>query len=111
MVELYSNDYVPVCDSTLANFTGNVLAGGGPQTLTPGAWVGSFVECQWSFTYSIPTWNFAAYAGGATIYGYVIYDSTGAGTSLWSERFLTPFAVPAAGGSLTLQVTYTDKQC
>jgi hypothetical protein len=105
-VKLYTNVVTPAVTSVDADFTGCVLTGGAAQNLTGPSWVVVTTSGTSVATYPVLTWTFAAYAGGTTIYGYEVRDTT-SGKSLWGENFATPFAVPAAGGALALTLTDT----
>jgi hypothetical protein len=111
---------VPITDNvsftnadTYASHTPNILTGGGALTFSGAAWsFGTPSGAQIVTTAPAATWTFAPYAGGTTIYGWMMYYDTGASNILrCGDLLATPFAVPAAGGSLTINVTDTHKQC
>jgi hypothetical protein len=105
---LYVNNYTPLVTSTAGNFTECTLTGYAALTLTPGSWSGSTSSGLATYTYPTITFTFSPYAGGTTIYGY--YVTIPGVTAVLAELFSTPYAVPAGGGSLTLDVTYEDQK-
>lgn len=97
---LYSNNYVPLATSTLANFTQASFTGYSPVELTRATWqapvmVGNKALIQYDTTPQ--TWT--ATAGFQTIYGYVIFQGV-TNTGIIAERFATPIDLtlyPVAG--------------
>lgn len=110
---------VPITDNTpfaladiYSSHTPTSLVGGSPVELLASNWTGSTVAAFSTYTYPPVTWIFDPYVGSTTIYGYMVYR-VGAITNdlIWGEMLPTPFAVPNAGGSLTLRLTYNHAQC
>jgi len=107
-VKLYVNDFTPDNTSLSGQFQECTLPGYATIGLTPANWTISATGGMATATYPTLTWNFTNNAGGVTVYGYYVID-TKTGTCHFSERFATPFAVPAAGGALTLQLNFYDQ--
>ena len=107
-IRLYDNDYTPDATSEAADFDETALAGYSNITIDPNDWAGSAIGGVASYVLPTQTFTFSAYAGGTTIYGYFI---TIPGVfAVLAERFATPYPVPAAGGELTLDITYEDEK-
>lgn len=87
---LYSNNFVPLETSVLADFTQATFTGYSPVELTRATWqapvmVGNKALIQYD---TVPqTWT--ATAGFQTIYGYVIFQGV-TNTGIIAERFATP---------------------
>lgn len=107
---LFTNNHTPVAADVLATFTACVLTGYADATMTASGWTGS--SSGGVATYSFPsiTFNFAAYGGGTTIYGFIAYDNAG-GKALWGFLLDTAYVVPVGGGSLTVALTFQDHAC
>jgi hypothetical protein len=108
-LHLYTNDYTPVVTDTAEDYTECELTGYDSITLTPDDWTGSTTDGLSTYTYPSQSWTFSSYAGGTTIYG--AYLTNGAGVAVAAALLDTAFAVPAAGGTLNLSLTDTNKQC
>lgn len=109
-LRLFTNNHTPVATDTLATFTQCTLAGYADVGVAPLTWTGSSAGGVATYTYPTITFTFSAYAGGTTIYGAVLYDST-SGKALFAFLLDTPYAVPAGGGTLSVALTWTDHQC
>ena len=109
-LRMFSNNVNPAASDTLGTYTANGLAGGADVAITPANWVGSSAGGVATYTYPNITFTFAAYAGGTTIYGGVYFDNT-SGKALFAFTLDTPYAVPAAGGTLTVAMTFSDHKC
>jgi hypothetical protein len=105
-VRLFTNNHTPGPTDTAASYTECALSGYANVTLTPGSWSGSSSAGTATYTYPTLTFTFSAYAGGTTVYGY--YVTIPGVTGVLAELFSVPYAVPAGGGSLTLDITYQD---
>lgn len=105
-VRLYVNNLTPGPTNVASDFTECTLSGYAAQTLTPGSWSGSSSGGQATYTYPTLTFSFSPYGGGITIYGYLLTIPGVIG--VLAEKFSTPYAVPAGGGSLTIDTTYVD---
>ncbi len=108
-LRLYTNNRTPVVTDTAANYTECALAGYAAVDLLPANWSEVTAGGVCTASYPAVTFTFNAYAGGTTIYGAYLTD--GAGTVLAAGLLDVAFAVPPAGGSLTLTVSDTQKQC
>lgn len=98
-LELYTNNHTPVVGDTLAAYTLCTLSGYAPLTLTPGSWVVGASGGIGTALYPASTFDFDAYAGGTTIYGYVIVAD---GELAAAELYGVPFPVDAGGDALTV---------
>lgn len=105
-VRLFVNNITPGPTDTASSYTECTLSGYSNVTLTPGSWSGSSALGVATYTYPTLTFTFSPYAGGTTIYGYFVTIPGVIG--ILAERFSTPYAVPAGGGSLTIDTTYQD---
>jgi hypothetical protein len=106
-LRLYTNNHAPAVGDHFAAFTESVLAGYASVDLAPGDWTVTTTAGLSSATHAGITFSFSAYAGGTTIYGYVL--TYGATTAVLAELLGTPYAVPAGGGSLTVTPTYQER--
>jgi len=95
---------------TISNHTECSLSGYIPRVY---AWS----DIAFSVASGVVTWTlspfvntFAAYAGGTTIYGYIVKNELN-GKLIWGELLPAPYVVPAGGGSLTLNIVRTSGQC
>ena len=107
-VRLYTNNITPAVTDTAASYTECALAGYANVTLTPANWAGGTAGGISSYAYPTLTFTFSAYAGGTTIYGYFVTIPGVIG--VLAELFSVPYVVPPGGGSLTVDVTYTDRK-
>lgn len=107
-VRLYDNNFTPTVTSVAADFDETTLTGYSNVTLDPGDWSGGVASGIASYTQPTLTFTFSPYAGGTTIYGYFVTVPGVIG--ILAERFTTPYAVPSAGGELTLDITYEDQK-
>lgn len=105
---LYVNNHTPAVTDSASDYTECTLSGYSNLTLTPGSWTGSTTAGLATYTYPTITFTFSAYAGGVTIYGYFVTIPGVVG--VLAELFSTPYAVPAGGGTLTLDITYLDRK-
>lgn len=109
-IRLFTNNHTPAVGDALAAFTQCTLPGYADATITPSSWTGSSTGGTSTYTYPNVTFTFTANSGGTTIYGVVVYDAT-AGKGTYAFLLDTAYAVPAAGGSLTVALTWQDHQC
>lgn len=108
-VRLYTNNHAPVVTDHASAFTECVLSGYALATTVAASWTGSTSAGVATYTYPTITFTFSPYAGGTTIYGAFVADGSG---TCWLAALLdTPFAVPAGGGALTLDLTDVKQQC
>lgn len=105
-VHLYTNNHTPAVTDTVANYTETTLSGYAAATLAPASWTGSSSAGTATYNYIALTFNFTAYGGGTTIYG--VYITFSDGTLCCAGLLDTAFAVPQAGGSLTLNLQATE---
>lgn len=105
---LYVNDYDPTCEDTPGDYVECTLAGYAPVFLTPSQWSCLLSSCIETCTYAVITVNFNA--GGQTIYGHYVQDDNDSDL-MWAELWLTPFVVPAGGGSIQITLQWQDQQC
>ena len=109
-LRLFSNNPTITAASTLSSFTANGLTGGADASIIPSSWSVSSSGGVASATYPTVTFTFAAYAGGTTIYGGVVYNSNSS-KGYYAWLLDTAFAVPAGGGTLTIALAFSDHQC
>jgi hypothetical protein len=109
-VDLFTNVLVPNCLTDLSAYDICDLPGYSTFALNGNSWsiVGQPNECIAEYQYPQITYNFDAYAGGVTIFGYVVSDGTNV---LYSELFPAPYPIPPAGGELPLVLLFTAEQC
>jgi hypothetical protein len=107
-IRLYVNSLTPSPTNVLADFTQCTLAGYSDQQFDP------------DYTFPIPTTTggkavatpapvfltLGPYAGGVTIYGYVVFDDF-TGKAIWAEAIAVPIVVPPAGLFIGVQPTLT----
>lgn len=108
-VRLYTNNHAPAVTDSAAAFTECVLSGYALVTTTPASWTGSVSAGVATYNYPAITFTFSAYAGGTTIYG--VFVAPGDGTCWLAGLLDTAFAVPAAGGSVTVTLQDAKQQC
>lgn len=107
-VQLFVNALVVSVGTVAGDFVECALGGYARVPIAPMSWTTVSAGGVFSGTYPLITFNFNAYAGGVTIYGwYAINPATG--RSAVCETFLTPYGVPASGGSMTLAPEYFDQ--
>ena len=104
VIKLYTNDYTPVEDDLVGNYT--EISGGGYSSIT-------FTPANWTIvpgdpstaTYPQVTWTFTGSAG--LVYGYYIVRATG-GELLWAERFSNgPYNMQNNGDQIAFTPTIT----
>lgn len=105
---LFTNNVTPAVTDTAGTYTECVLTGYAAVDHVPASWTGSASGGVATYTHTTLTFTFSAYAGGTTIYGY--YLSVPGPIGVLAELLSVPYAVPAGGGSLTIDVTYLDRK-
>jgi hypothetical protein len=98
-LDLYVNNHTPGATDTLATYTLCTLTGYAQLAFTPASWAFNASGGQANGLYPNNTFTFSAYAGGTTIYGYVV---SVAGVAIGAELYGTPYSVPSGGGALTV---------
>lgn len=107
-IRLFTNNVSPSPTNVLADFTQCALSGYSDQQFDP------------DYTFPTPTTSggkavatpapvfltLAPYAGGTTIYGYVVFDDF-TGKAVWAEALSVPIVVPPAGLFIGVQPTVT----
>lgn len=107
---LYTNDFTPGPPTTWGDVVECVLPGYARQALVPGNWILAVAGGLVTSTYPTLTFTFAPNPGGRTIYGFMIVNTAGGlSRTAWGERFAVPYPVPAAGGTLTLDLSDYDQ--
>ena len=96
---------------TYATHTPTTLTGGAEVDLVGANWTGGVASGIATYAYPAITWTFAPYAGGTTLYGYIVYRKTPGNILIYGEQFATPYAVPSGGGILILSLVYQHEQC
>jgi len=107
-LRLFTNNFTPLTTSVWADFTECSLGGYAAYTITPADWTGSTVAGLATYTLPTVTFTLNPYAGGTTIYGYVL--TIPGVTAVLAELFGTPFAVPAGGALVNITPTYEDQK-
>jgi len=104
ILELYTNVVSPAVTDVLSDYDLCALSGYAPLTLTPGDWTTGATGGVATATFPPHTFEFDAYAGGVTIFGFCITDGV---MLLASGSYASPYEFPAIGGELTVapQVT------
>lgn len=87
LIHLYTNNYTPVKDSELADFTEAAYTGYSPVALARSSWsspetVGGYAQC----VYGTAPLEFAPESGTDTVYGYFVTDADET-VCLWAEGF------------------------
>lgn len=107
-VRLFTNNFLVSVASVAGDFVECALAPYASVLLVPSNWSTSAAAGVFQGTYPTISWTFNSYAGGVTIYGWYATDDA-TGRSLVAETFVAPYAVPAAGGALTLAPEFFDQ--
>lgn len=109
-VHLFVNFHLPVDDDTVGQYTECTWPGYSPFELNPFEWVFETPRgavAVWA--YPLLTWVFDAAVGPQqTAFGYYVEQN---GVLLYAEAFTAPFPIPAAGGTIPIQLFFTDEQC
>jgi len=107
---LYTNDVTPGPVTVWGDLIECVLPNYVRQPLVPATWTLGVAGGLVTSTYPTLTFTFGANAGGTTIYGFMVANTAGGLTRTgWGERFAVPYAVPAAGGTLVLDLSDYDQ--
>lgn len=87
-IRLFSNDYTPVQDSVIGDFTQASYSGYAQQDLDPALW-GDPIEVSGiaRAAYDGGVFEFLSTSGTQDVYGYYVTDTSG-GVALWGERFV-----------------------
>lgn len=104
-LRLLQNDYTPVPDSALANFTEATFPGYAEVDLA-GEW-GALTEDangKWSITANPQTFTRSGVGADNVIYGFYVLDAT---EVMFAERFATPVIVNATALPFRLTIKYT----
>lgn len=107
-LRLFKNNYTPVAGSVLADFTEVTVAGYAAVTLTGSSWTVAVSSSVATATYPAVTFTFTG--TGETVYGYYVVDN-GTAKVLWAEKLGTAYAIPGAGGSVTITPSVSDLNC
>ena len=109
-VMLFTSDVTISFNTVPADLVECALPGYVRHALSPGGWTLSVASGLVTSLYPTLSWSFAANAGGVTIFGFMVMNtSQGADRTSWGERWATPYPVPAAGGTLTLDLSDYDQ--
>lgn len=104
---LFVNNYTPVANMNVADFTKPTWALYADHTLLRNAWnPAGFGTGKGQTTYGLAPESWVVGAPGDTVYGYGI-QSLASGLMLWAERFAVPRIMPA-GDTLFVQPQFTD---
>lgn len=105
-VDLYTNDVTPSHTNVYSDFTLGSWTGYAQGTLT--GWVPAVISADFHGTTTCTSVSFTNLsASPVTVYGYVCKGNT-SGIGLMASRFDgAPVTIPA-GGSLIVQITFTD---
>ncbi len=105
VARLFTNNVVPAVTDTLASYTGCTLAGYADVPLPGLTWTGGAAGGEDDAAADPVFQIIAPYAGGVTIYGYVIFENTGPAVGVWADVFPAPFAVPAGGAVIAISLS------
>jgi hypothetical protein len=109
-VRLFVNLRSPLPQDNLALYTQCSWPGYSDFTLNFLEWVAAPTNTGSPWSYPLITFNFdASNQPQQTVFGYVVYSVTG--LLLYAEAFSAPFPIPPAGGSIPLQLFWSDQQC
>jgi len=106
-VRLYTNVHTPGVTDTAGSYTECTLVGYAAVATVPANWAGSTSGGLATYVQTTLTFTFAPYAGGVTIQGY--YVTIPGPIGVLAALLSVPYAVPAGGGTLTLDITYQDQ--
>lgn len=104
-LKLFTNDYTPVHDDVVADYTEmGAVQGYTEKTLTTAGWnaatagtgVGTSLSNKAQITYPQQQWTFDGTGGSVTVYGYFITDD-GETVLLGAERFTSSQLVSSSG--------------
>lgn len=99
VMHLYTNNYTPNENATLATLAEASQSGYAPITLVGSNWTTTLVTGSSTAVYSEQTFSFTT---GVNVYGYFVTDTTGT-KLLWLERFSgAPFTLPSGGGTIAI---------
>ncbi len=100
-LKLFTNDYTPVEESVVADFTECVAAGYAAITLTGTDWT---IETATGVTTAEQPQKTFTLTGASIDYGYYITNNDGSQV-LWAERFSdAPHTLPSGGGTEKITV-------
>lgn len=110
-LHLFAAPWNFACDTVLANLTECTAPGYLPVALSAGGWNGGTAECISAFAYSAVPFVFTGPGvPGEIIYGHWIGDAL-SGDVLWGQSWTVPYTIPAAGGTIYLAPSWSDRQC
>lgn len=105
-LHLYKNDYTPVDDSELADFTEADFEGYASEALTN--WVAAVTDANGrAFTHA-DSLTFTKGTGGVsnTVYGYYVVNASNS-ELVWAERFLAGIVMDTDGKTFTILPIFT----
>jgi len=96
---LYTNNVTPVTGSVFSDFTLCTATGYSDQTLTAGNW--TFTDDTSDSYATQPTQTFT-FTSSTTVYGYIIYNSSG--NQYWCGELFSdgPYTFGSTGGSVVI---------
>jgi hypothetical protein len=109
-VRLFVNLRTPLPQDVLGLYTPCTWPGYSDFQVNPSEWVASNTNTGSPWSYPLITFNFdPSGQPQQTVFGYVVFSP--AGLLLYAEAFSAPFPIPPGGGSIPLQLYWTDQQC
>lgn len=106
-LKLYVNNHTPVVTDTAAAYTECTATGYAAVTLTGASWTGSTTGGVADYTYPAVTFTFTA-GLGQTIFGAYLVDQAG---NVEAGLLDTAFAIPAGGGTVTINLEEKQQAC
>jgi hypothetical protein len=97
-LELYTNNHTPAHGDVNGSYTPCALVGGSAININTLTWTPTTISGEGSVLSAVATYTFAPYAGGTTIYGFMLVNS--GGDVIAAGLLDTPYAVPSGGGIL-----------
>jgi hypothetical protein len=109
-VRLFVNLHTPLPQDALTQYLPCTWPGYSDFLLNPTEWSPAQTSSGSPWTYPLITFNFdAASIAQQTVFGYVVFD--GGGVIMYAEAFSAPFPISSQGGSIPIQLFWTDQQC
>lgn len=114
-LKLFTNNFTPAHDSTLASFVEmGAVQGYVKKTLAMATWnaavagtgVGTALANKASITYPTQTWTADGTGGAQTVYGYFVTNDAETKV-LWAEKFVTPATMSTAGDLINIDPKLT----
>jgi len=107
-LKIFVSNTTPTVTDTPSTYTECSVTGYAAQALTASSWSGSTTGGVATYTYPAVTFTFSANVAAQTAYGYYVVE-TNSNTVLFAQQFSSNYPIPAAGGSVTVNLTWIDQ--